>query len=517
MSTEAPVVHAGNAALLRRPIAPHGTVNRPRVSVVINTLNRADSLRRTLLALQRLAYPDLETVVVVGPSEDGTAAVLSEFAPRIKVVRCDAANLSVSRNIGIREASGDLVAFIDDDSVPDPWWLDDIVPAFEDHEVAGASGPVYDYDGRMSATHSVVDLHGDEQSLTDGSNPSRLFAAPCSALIVYAIGTNAVFRRTALVDVGGFDEEFAHYFDDADIARRLTNRGWRIEACGRGFVQHLRDPSALRTADRGFRDLYPIVRSRLYFALRHARTRDGSLEVMRRFEGAVRRYQNLVPAEYLADCSKDAVRAVDDAFESASLGPHTRDEAWFDETAGSFLPFDRSLPKKRLHVCIISHEYPPKQLTGIRRHNHQVAVSLAARGHIVRVLTEGQTHEGVSLEEGVWVHRVVPVRAARPKHIDAPKWVWNFSTRVLEELRRIDHTHRVDIVHMSSWNSEGIAVVEDGTFTTVVAHGGLDTIRPLERSLGDFSADGDRLPQLRSRHRAARAFRKDPSPFRRPP
>src|SRR5262245_43262145 len=103
-----------------------------RVSVVVNTINRAESLRRTLLSLLRLDYPEFEIVVVVGPSTDHTDAVVAEFAKTIKVARCEAANLSVSRNVGIRAASGEIVAFIDDDSVADPWWLDDIVPAFDD-------------------------------------------------------------------------------------------------------------------------------------------------------------------------------------------------------------------------------------------------------------------------------------------------------------------------------------------------------------------------------------------------
>ena len=107
----------------------------------------------------------------------------------------------------------------------------------------------------------------------------RLVAAPCSDLIVTPIGTNSAFRRSALVGVGGFDEEFSHYFDETEVCRRLVDKGWVVEACERGFVQHLRSASAVRTHDRVTRDIYPLLKSRLYFALRHALPRHGLLEV----------------------------------------------------------------------------------------------------------------------------------------------------------------------------------------------------------------------------------------------
>jgi glycosyltransferase involved in cell wall biosynthesis len=479
------------------------------VSVVVNTLNRADSFRRTLSALQRLAYPALEVVVVAGPSDDQTDTVLAEFAETIKVARCEVANLSVSRNIGIRESSGELVAFIDDDAVPDPWWLDDIVPAFDDYEVAAAGGPIYDFDGRLFSTHAIADAHGDASIHTGGPNPTHLLAAPCSDLTVSPIGTNSVFRRAVLVEAGGFDEEFGNYFDETEVCRRLTQRGWVVEARPSGFVQHLREPSAVRTADRVLHDVYPILRNRLYFALQHARGRDGLLEVMRRFEQAVDRFRadrrfavenGLLSPDALGMFELDVRRAVDDAFESARLGPHTRPATWFGGSTVRFRPLGRSLPSGRLHICIVSHEYPPKPLNGVGRYSHQLAVSLAARGHIVRVLTGVTTHDGVSLEDDVWVHRVVPHPAMPAKGIDAPSWVWDFSARALEELKRIDCDHAIDVVHLPNWNAEGIAVIEDGQLPTVLGlHTPITAIARIEPSIAALAGDVRRFAELERR------------------
>ena len=341
----------------------------PRVSIVVNTLNRADSLRRTLLSLRQLDYPEFEVVVVVGPSTDDTDAVVSRVRGRDQGRACDEPNLSVSRNVGIRLSSGELVAFIDDDSVPDPWWLDDIVPAFQDEEVAAAGGPVYDFDGAsLFSRYSLTDIHGDTMIWADGRNPSRALAAPLSNLVAYPIGTNAVFRRSVLVALGGFDEELGHYFDDADIGRRVIDAGWVVEACERGFVYHFRLPSATRTPQRVTRDMYPYLKSRAYFALRHGRPRAGIAEVVRRYEQTVEHFREerrwcldhgLLENEDLERFEQDAIRAADDGLESALQERRLREPAWFDDSGSAFRPFHRTMPARRLHVCIVTQEYLP--------------------------------------------------------------------------------------------------------------------------------------------------------------
>lgn len=464
---------------------------RPPVSIVINTLNRAESLRRTLLSLWQLNYAEFEVVVVVGPSTDKTDAVLGKFQREVKLARCENTNLSMSRNIGIRCASGALVAFIDDDSVPDPWWLDDVVPAFDDPEVSAAGGPVYDHDGATLFTrYSLTDVHGDTMIRKDGVNPSRLLAAPLSDLVVYPIGTNAIFRRSALVALGGFDEELGHYFDDADIGRRLVDKGWVVQACDRGFVYHFRLPSATRTPQRVTRDMYPYLRSRAYFAVRHARRRVGLVEIAKRYEQTVDRVRadrrwclevGLLESDDVETFERDAIHAGADGMESALQEPRLHPPGWFDEGGSTFLPLARALPARRLHLCIVTQEYLPQQLNGIARLSHELAVALADRGHVVRILTAAEQHAGVDLENGVWVHRIAALPTPPPAGIKAPARIWDFSASVLRELQRISHAHPVDIVQMPNWNSEGIAVLLDGSHNSVLGlHTPLETIARLD-------------------------------------
>ena len=92
-------------------------------SIVVNTLNREKLLKNTLDSFQYLDYPNFEVIVVNGPSTDSTEELLQSRSDKIKAARCPEANLSMSRNIGIAVASGEFVAFIDDDAIPEPEWL----------------------------------------------------------------------------------------------------------------------------------------------------------------------------------------------------------------------------------------------------------------------------------------------------------------------------------------------------------------------------------------------------------
>ena len=105
------------------------------VSVVICTYNRAQGLLETLESLRYQSYPYFEVVVVNGPSTDNSEEMLHRWRGRIRRERCWAPNLSMSRNIGIRASGGDIVAFIDDDALPDFAWLETAVRAFDDPAV----------------------------------------------------------------------------------------------------------------------------------------------------------------------------------------------------------------------------------------------------------------------------------------------------------------------------------------------------------------------------------------------
>lgn len=241
----------------------------PQVSIVINTLDRADWLRRLLPALAVVDYPALEVIVVNGPSRDDTAALLASVGDRIKAAHCATANLSRSRNIGIAAAAGEIVVFIDDDALPaDASWLRELVtPLVDDPTLGAVGGPVlrgdqdeWEFQGRLGSDYGELREPFEAAALglvADGRRWVR-----------YTQGNNCAFRREALVAIGGFDETFAYYLDEVDVCLRLARAGRPIGLAPRAIVRHYSASAAHRKSwhDRNW-DV--MARSDAYYCLKN--------------------------------------------------------------------------------------------------------------------------------------------------------------------------------------------------------------------------------------------------------
>lgn len=477
------------------------------VSVIINTDNRAESLRLTLDSLSQLDYPWFEVVVVRGPTQDATGELLRDYVGRVKVGQCPDRNLSQSRNIGIAMAAGDVVAFIDDDAYPDPAWLDRLVKAYDTPEVAAVGGPVWNWTGTvLQARYCMANRFGDAWPVVDPSLPTPwLHNFPNAWEFPYTIGTNASFLRQRLVDLGGFDEEFEYYLDETDLCCRIVDAGWIVKNIDDGFVYHKFLPSDIRSENRATRSYFAVLKNKCYFAFKHALPLTSHYSVWQNLVefAALRRAdvegqitgQYLIAAD-LAQFDKDKEAAYDLGFERWERNTlRTRPVEWFGQLAQPFLSFPTKRPQAdKLNVCFFSQEYPPDPLNGIGRIVHQLATGLADGGHVVHVLTGGNGHDRVDLEEGVWVHRTV-VRNHPPPQGDGPKipgHLWDYSASLLDELWRIHGRRPVDIVHVPNWDSEGIAVLLEGHFDTVVElHTPLATMVELDPPMRRALASGD--------------------------
>ncbi|MGH9343475.1 MAG: glycosyltransferase family 2 protein, partial [Terriglobia bacterium] len=199
-----------------------------KVSIVINTFNRAASLNLALRSLRRLNYPKFEVIVLNGPSTDNTLEVLKDWSSSIRVGACSDRNLSISRNVGIEMARGDLVAFIDDDAVADENWLDDAVAGFDKDEVGGVSGTVFDYTGyEVQYRYTACDRLGN--AYIARRMPADEFSYPGCLRYPNLQGLNCIFRWSALIKIGGFDEEFDYYLDETDVCLRLVDAGYLLK------------------------------------------------------------------------------------------------------------------------------------------------------------------------------------------------------------------------------------------------------------------------------------------------
>ena len=452
-----------------------------RISIIINTDGRAKALRDTIESFRHLDYPSFEVCVVYGPTEDGTKAYVQSLAGRVKFASCPVRNLSQSRNIGIAIASGELVAFIDDDGIAEAEWLSDLVVPFKaDPRVGGAGGVVYDHTGyRFQYLYAACDRLGN--ATLDLKEPLSENSYPLASVFPYVQGTNSAFRRRSLIEIGGFDEEYEFYLDETDVCCRLVDHGLKIAQLPNARVHHKFLPSHIRNEDRITVKKYAVLKNKIYFSLVSNRGHVSMNEVIAdnfRFMKAQRDdLQMHVDGGRISAAEIDVFEAdVERAWKvglSRGLSEvrRTRPSDYFGE-GEPFLPYETVKPQngKRTFV-FLSQSYPPDIRGGNARHTHDIAQALGAEGHKVHVLTKGNDFSRVDLEGDVWVHRIVPkLQLPRPV-LDGgivPERVWNHSKSMLEEIYRINRSRPVDVVEAVSWDCEGAATVFDGRFPSAV-------------------------------------------------
>ncbi len=240
----------------------------PSVSVIVVSNGRPDALRRCLLALSQIDHPDCE-VIVVADAASRPAIAASGLAAVIKAVAFDAPNISAARNAGLSQAAGDIVAFIDDDAVPEPRWLSHLTAPFDDPTVAAAGGFVRGRNGidfQWRARLAFADAETTPIDV-DYVMPTLMAGGPRRA--VKTEGTNMAVRRTTLLDLGGFDEAFAFYLDETDLNMRLALLGATTAIVPLAQVHHGFAASARRRADRVPRTLFQIGASLAVFLRKH--------------------------------------------------------------------------------------------------------------------------------------------------------------------------------------------------------------------------------------------------------
>ena len=201
-------------------------------------------------------------VVVADPA--GIAAVTG-FT--VKTVEFDQPNISAARNLGIARAGGDVVAFIDDDSVPEPTWLSRLTVPFADPAVIAATGFVRGRNGISFQWRAAwVDRFGQDVPMPV-REMTLLPSTPDRA--VKTQGTNCAFRRDALAGAGGFDPAFRFFHDETDLNLRLAGQGLTAIVPD-AQVHHGFAKGPHRSADRVPKSLHEIAASTAVFLRRHA-------------------------------------------------------------------------------------------------------------------------------------------------------------------------------------------------------------------------------------------------------
>jgi O-antigen biosynthesis protein len=203
----------------------------PRISVVVCSYNGSRTIRDTLDGLIRMDYPDAELIVVNDGSKDATPAIVEEYAARhpIRVLSQENSGLSAARNAGLAAATGEIVAYIDDDAYPDPHWLRYLAWRYLHSEFAAVGGPNIPPPGDGEVAECVANAPG---------GPVHVLVTDTVA--EHIPGCNMSFRAERLRAVGGFDHGYRVAGDDVDACWRVQDAGGVIGFHPAAVVWHHR-------------------------------------------------------------------------------------------------------------------------------------------------------------------------------------------------------------------------------------------------------------------------------------
>jgi GT2 family glycosyltransferase len=220
-----PALAAVRQAFADLPPKPAG--DWPRISVVVCSYNGQATLHDCLQGLRKLDYPDYEVIVVDDGSTDGTAAIAAQYP--YQVISTENRGLGAARNAGMRAATGQIVAYTDDDARPDPEWLTQLALSFRATTHAAVGGPNLPPPGDGAVADCVANAPG---------GPIHVLLTDQEA--EHIPGCNMAFRKECLEAIGGFDQRYRTAGDDVDVCWRLQERGWTIGFNPTAVVWHHR-------------------------------------------------------------------------------------------------------------------------------------------------------------------------------------------------------------------------------------------------------------------------------------
>lgn len=200
-----------------------GEAWHPHVSVVIVTFGREECVLSTLDSLLAQHYPSFD-ITVVDQNEQPVESIRKRakaLGGRLGILHLRPPGVVAARNIGVRAASGDIVLFVDDDIRCEPDLIEQHVLAYGASRIGGVAGWV------------------------DARDPKNRFQ-PQESSVETAFGCNMSYRRSVLLQVGGWDLRFHSvpaYGEEREISHRVRQAGYVIAPAPKALVFHDLSPS----------------------------------------------------------------------------------------------------------------------------------------------------------------------------------------------------------------------------------------------------------------------------------
>lgn len=214
-----------------------------KCSIVIPTKNNADTLERCLRSIRNLDFSkdEYEVIIVDGHSTDSTVEIAKKDG--CKVFFEDKGVIGYARDLGVKHAEGEFIAFTDADCVVEMNWLMELLSYFDDEKIAAVGGPnITPQDDTEFAKYvgvllSFLSKVGARYGLAENRVREVYHNPTC----------NVIYRKKVLEEIGGFNYSLVTV-DDEELDYRIRKRGYRILYTPLAKVLHYRRPNWRRFA-----------------------------------------------------------------------------------------------------------------------------------------------------------------------------------------------------------------------------------------------------------------------------
>jgi GT2 family glycosyltransferase/protein-L-isoaspartate O-methyltransferase len=242
-------------------LAAARALGRPPVSIVIPVWNKVEYTRRCLEKIIENTPPELyEVVIVDNASTDATPELLASLEGDTQVVRNEKnEGFVVACNQGAAVARGKYLLFLNNDTAPQPGWLEALVATAEGDPRVGAVGSKLVYpDGNLQEAGGIIFSDGSGWNFGKFGDPrSPEYDQPCE--VDYCSGASLLVRKELFDRLGGFDLRYAPaYYEDTDLCFGVRWAGFTVRYCPASVVVHYEGITAGTSTASGMKQ-YQVV------------------------------------------------------------------------------------------------------------------------------------------------------------------------------------------------------------------------------------------------------------------
>lgn len=233
----------------------------PKVTIVIPNWNTQRWLPGCLAGLQTQTYRDFQVIMVDNGSTDNSVAWVQQHYPEVEIIAFpENRGFAVAANAGIRQAETEYVVLLNVDTVPQPEWLSELVKTISESpaEVGALASKMLSLrkPGLIDDAGDTLSWYGSARKRGLGQ-PAENYTEPVEVFSVCAGA--ALYRRSFLVETGGFDENFGSYLEDIDLGLRGRLLGYRYLYVPTAPILHQSHGAGLARS----RYVYFMMRNRL--------------------------------------------------------------------------------------------------------------------------------------------------------------------------------------------------------------------------------------------------------------